>query len=405
MTDELRNCLHDPLGIPRHDVVVRGDMAASRAVKRMRSRILRALERQGFHLEDGKAILPAVQDKDGIRNLHSEAVTHLRGMAEKKFSGREKALIRRIADGREVRPENVSPKVVEVLPGTDDEWLFRYAALHWSIPVSSGYGRRLRFLVVDQANEKLIGIMGLADPVFALRARDEWVGWGAETRRRRLRYVMEAFVLGAVPPYSRLLCGKLVAMLAASSEVRAAFRRKYANARSVISGAKQDGELAAVTTASALGKSSIYRRINAPDGRRLYVSCGTTVGTGEFQFINGEYDGLATLVKDFGVPTMRKAEWGRGFRNRREIVQSGLRLLDLPRKFLHHGIGRELFIVPLAENTREFLQGRENILRPIDRPAADIADHFRERWLLPRAEWDGRWREFRRREWLLWGEK
>ena len=40
----------------------------------------------------------------------------------------------------------------------------------------------------------------------------------------RLRNVMDAFVLGAVPPYRELLCGKLVAMLAASDEVRDAFR-------------------------------------------------------------------------------------------------------------------------------------------------------------------------------------
>ena len=251
----------------------------------------------------------------------------------------------------------------------------------------------------------MIGIIGLADPVFALQARDQWIAWGATEQRQRLRYIMEAFVLGAVPPYSRLLCGKLVAMLAASSEVRAVFRRKYSNARSIISGARQDGELAAITTASALGKSSMYRRINAPDGRRLYIHCGATVGTGEFHFINGEYAELTALVKNFSTPTMRKAEWGDGFRNRREIVQEGLKLLDLPRKFLYHGIGRELFIVPLAENVREFLQGHETALRPLNYPVADIADYFRDRWLLPRAERDNRWQDFRRREWLLWGKK
>ena len=89
--------------------------------------------------------MPAVNDKDGIRNLHTEAVAHLRKMAQRKIGGLEKELVRCIADGTEVRPENISPKVVEVFPKTDDEMLFRYAALHWSIPVSNGYGRRLRF--------------------------------------------------------------------------------------------------------------------------------------------------------------------------------------------------------------------------------------------------------------------
>ena len=372
----------------------------------VRKRILSALRRQGFRFEGGKAVLPEPRNKDGIRNLHTEAVAHLRQMARNRLEPHENTLIGRIASGVEVHPESVSPKVVEVLPGTADELLFRYATLHWSIPISRGYGRRLRFLVVDQANDdKLIGIIGLADPVFALRSRDDWIGWDAGTRKQRLRYVMEAFVLGAVPPYSRLLCGKLVAMLAASNEVRAAFRRKYSAAHSLISGTKQDGELAAVTTASALGKSSLYRRINSPDGRRLYVSCGTTAGTGEFQFINGEYTELAKLVKSHSAPTMRKAAWGKGFRNRREVVQSGLRLLNLPRKFMRHGIGRELFIVPLAENTREFLQGQDNTLRPLDYSAEDIAGYFRDRWLLPRAARDTSWCNFHHCEWLLWRSK
>ncbi len=62
---------------------------------------------------------------------------------------------------------------------------------------------------------------------------------------------MDTFVLGAVPPYSFLLGGKLVAMLAASNEVRAAFGRKYSGAKSVISGEEFDGRLAMLTTMKA----------------------------------------------------------------------------------------------------------------------------------------------------------
>ena len=91
-----------------------------------------------------------------------------------------------------------------------------------------------------------------------------------------------------------------------------------------------------------------------------------------------------------------------GFRNRREIAQNALRLLNLPPNCMRHGIGRELFVVPLAENTREFLRGTDDALRPFDSAGADIAGHFRERWMLPRAVRDRRWRDFDRREYLLW---
>jgi hypothetical protein len=68
---------------------------------------------------------------------------------------------------------------------------------------------------------------------------------------------MDAFVLGAVPPYSSLLGGKLVAMLAASNEVRSAFKKKYSNQRSLIRRKKLDGRLALLITTSALGRSSL----------------------------------------------------------------------------------------------------------------------------------------------------
>jgi hypothetical protein len=103
-----------------------------------------------------------------------------------------------------------------VKPKSDDELLFRYACAHWSIPVSSGYGRRLRFLVKDESNGKLIGLFGLGDPVYSMRARDEWIKWDSSAKKERLYNVMDAYVLGAVPPYASLLCGKLVAMLVLS---------------------------------------------------------------------------------------------------------------------------------------------------------------------------------------------
>ena len=128
-----------------------------------------------------------------------------------------------MASGTDVDPDKIRPVLIEVQPDSKEELLFRYATLHWSIPVSSGYGRRLRFIVVDEYNEKLIGVLGLGDPIFNLGKRDSWIGWSKDDRRERLHQIMDAFVLGAVPPYSYLLCGKLVAMLAASDQVRGRF--------------------------------------------------------------------------------------------------------------------------------------------------------------------------------------
>jgi hypothetical protein len=129
------------------------------------------------------------------------------------------SLLADFASGQDVIPEHIDPTFEIVAAGTRDADLFRLVTLLWSVPVSRGYGRRMRFLVRDRANGKVIGVFALGDPVFNLGARDRWVGWSADDRRLRLVNVMDAFVVGAVPPYSYLLGGKLVFSLIGSAEV------------------------------------------------------------------------------------------------------------------------------------------------------------------------------------------
>jgi hypothetical protein len=111
-----------------------------------------------------------------------------------------------------------------------------------------------------------------------------------------------AFVLGAVPPYSFLLGGKLVAMLATSSQVRLDFSKKYADRAARISSEPGDGRLAMITTTSALGRSSIYNRLTF-DGRTLYNRAGQTAGSGEFHFSNGLYSDISAYAARYCIPT------------------------------------------------------------------------------------------------------
>jgi hypothetical protein len=83
--------------------------------------------------------------------------------------------------------------------GTWESDLFRLAALTWSVPVSNGFGRRLRYLVWDNHNNKLIGIIAIGDPVFNLSVRDTLIDWDAKARGERLVNLMDAYVLGAGP--------------------------------------------------------------------------------------------------------------------------------------------------------------------------------------------------------------
>jgi len=370
-------------------------------VPELRDRVICSLRAQGFRISNGTILPPANLSKDRIRDLHAPAVQHRIERAKAGLIRFERELLRHIASGREVDPLRMHPRLVEVLPGSEEELLFRYASLHWSIPVSSGYGRRLRFLVVDDNNGKLVGLIGLGDPVYGLRPRDHWIGWTPAQRRKGLYHVMDAFVLGSVPPYSYLLCGKLVAMLAASDTVRRAFKRKYGGTRSVIKGRICDGRLALITTMSSLGRSSIYNRLRFRN-RLLYQSVGFTKGSGEFHFSNGLYAALREFAEKYCKPTAKQEQWGTGFRNRREVVRKCLAALGLSTNWIYHGIEREVFVVPLARNTREFLQGRHKRLLWYRQSESELFEYFRERWMLPRASWDRRYLAFNPESYQLW---
>jgi hypothetical protein len=368
---------------------------------RLRELIKRSLRGQGFRLKNGLVLPPQDMGKENLRQLHAHAVEHRIEKAKPRLIGYENELIDYFASGSEVDPEAISPRLVEVTRDSIEELLFRYISLHWSIPVSSGYGRRLRFLVIDQSNQKVMGAIGIGDPVYSMGSRDSWIAWDAATRRSRLQHVMDAFVLGAVPPYSQLLGGKLVAMLAASDEIRQAFKRKYGESQSRIRRKRLDGRLALITTTSALGRSSIYNRLKIQD-RFIFEPIGFTRGSGDFHFANGLYREISAYATRYCQPSSKKARWGGGFRNRREVVKKCLVKIGLSTEMVYHGIQREVFAVPLASNVREFLRGEHSRLQWYGYSTDELFQHFRSRWLLPRSKTNDSYKHWDKANWRIW---
>jgi Druantia protein DruA len=355
---------------PAKELQVRGastpeDEGQDRARRNLRRRVVRSLKQQGFSFVQGEIHPPSLSGKDDLRMLHAAAVKTRRKKAAKGLRPYESRLIARIAAGREVDPETISPRLVEVTPRSEEELLFRYARLHWSIPISAGYGRRVRFIVIDESNDKLMGIIGLGDPVFSLGPRDRWIGWSSAERRQGLQHVMDAFVLGAVPPYNQLLCSKLMAMLAISNEARAAVRQRYQSRTTLIGGRPQTGQLALLSTMSALGRSSVYNRLRFPNGEG-FVSVGFTRGSGDFHFSNGVYDAMIDYASTNLTPTAKHESWGGGFRNKREVIRktlssirvslerAGARLMLIQpsgrRSFLSSGVATPLDVPPICRD-------------------------------------------------------
>ena len=358
------------------------------------------------HLESLR--LPAVDadapDKELIRFSHAQQRQEVTQHEWQAIGHRAGSLIENFANGSEVIPEQIRPELVPVF---SDHWtgnLFRLATLLWSVPVSHGYGRRMRFLVRDQYNGKLIGIFALGDPVFNLGCRDQWIGWNVDDRRERLVHLMDAYVVGAVPPYNEILGGKLVASLIGSAEVSQAFSQKYGNATGIISGQNKAARLMLVTVTSALGRSSLYNRLKLKDvnGNSLVelLQIGETRGYGHFQLSSDLFERIRQLLVDENHPYANGHQFGQGPNWRFRVLRVGLKRLGLDEELIRHGIHREVFAMPMVSDFKDFLCGRTREAN-LNRPTIDtISTIALNRWVIPRSLRYTQYQQFQRNQLL-----
>lgn len=362
----------------------------------LRRKIHKHLLKLGFSKNSSSYFVEGELSKQRIRDLHS---AQRQGNLQKNQAFVEiygPNLVKYFATGRQVNPERIDPELVEVQSESLESRLFRLACLLWSVPVSQGFGRRLRFLVRDRQNGCIIGLFALGDPVFNLSARDNWIGWTPQDRSQRLIHVMDAYVVGALPPYSMLIGGKLVAALMGTTEVKQAYERKYLGRQAVISGKKNRARLVLLTTTSALGKSSLYNRLNIPSGPR-FIRIGVTKGFGHFHLSGEIFESLRAYLAALGHPYASGHRFGMGPNWRIRVARVALEKLGInANSILKHGIEREVYAIPLATNWREILLGQQQNVRSYTLPLSEIADYCLHRWIIPRASRDKRFRSYAR---------
>ena len=363
----------------------------------LRQAIHAQLEKLGFTKNGRGYVIEGQLTKQRIRDFHSrkriEVLQKNKGFIEQY--GPE--LVMNFATGRQIDPESIDPELIEVKPESNDSLLFRFGCLLWSVPVSQGFGRRLRFLVRDRQNGQLIGLFALGDPVFNLSARDKWIGWTFEDRKDRLIHTMDAYVVGAVPPYSQLIGGKLVAALMGSREVKEAYERKYLGRKAVISGKENRARLVLLTTTSAMGRSSLYNRLAIPNGPR-FMRIGETRGFGHFHLSGEIFEQMRGYLVAIRHPYASGYRFGMGPNWKIRVARTVLEKIGLDANdILNHGIAREVYAVPLAHNWQQVLLGTQRNVRSCVLPASEIIEFCLNRWIVPRASRDKRYKSFARR--------
>lgn len=362
----------------------------------LKRKIRRHLQRVGFKRnEQGDLYLP-VDSKQAVRAAHqlqrAERSTKQKDFLRTKFP----KLAKHFAIGAEIDPFKVQPRLERVFSDTQKADLFKLASLTWSVPVSPGFGRRLRYLVWDDGHERLMGILAIGDPVFNLRTRDAYIGWSGEQRGSQLVHTMDAYVLGAVPPYNQLLGGKVIAMLLRTREIYDDFLETYGSRKGVISGEVNQARLAAITTTSSMGRSSVYNRVKL-EGTQYLKPLGYSSGYGHFHIPDRLFLELRDYLRTKDHRYADGHEFGKGPNWKMRVTRAALDMIGLRSDLMKHGVKREVFICEMASNTIAFLKGEATELDLHDlKTVKEVADLACRRWLIPRAAREPGYRQWTR---------
>ncbi|WP_322798388.1 Druantia anti-phage system protein DruA [Thermoflexus sp.] len=323
--------------------------------------------------------------RDSVRAAHFDLIRHAM-----------KSLSPWLADGEDVNPHRIRPVLWVVRTGKHER-LFRIARLLDGLPPSPGFGRRIRFLVVDAGNPspegtpRLIGAIGLQSPPIAFPPRDRLFRYPPGMKRVRINQTMDIHTLTAVPPYCFLMAGKLLTMLAASNEVRLEYRQKYEGRRTVLNDTVIPPHLVALTVVTAPGRTSCYRGL-AVGGFRLSELIGWTTGYGTFH-LDPFYERLRAILRARGLLPRNGFEGGP--RLKWQNITRALRMIGLSSEIMRHGIRLPVFLIRTVRNLEEFMENPGVSPDYLDLPADLLVETWKEKWLHPLLRrWDA-WRRWR----------
>ncbi|MDI3478536.1 MAG: hypothetical protein PWQ59_2061 [Thermoanaerobacterium sp.] len=332
-----------------------------------------------FKNDEVEVVPPAYYDKETIKQSmairRNEIISKNKSWIEKHINFARENL----ANGYEALNSKIEP-IIEVCESQSQHNLFRIFRYYWSSPYSEYVGRRIKLIIRDAAIKKqpVIGIAALGSPIIHIPERDDFIGWDKKTRTKNLVYLMDAYVVGAVPPYNLLLGGKLIAYILVSNEIRKIYREKYENSITLMEKRKAK-DLVGIFTTSLYGRSSQYNRLKY-QGRLLYQPIGETRGYGTLHLTDETLHFMRKLLEEKRIVIGNNFGDGPSWRMR--VIRAAGDILGFDTDFLlHHSFKRKIYYIPLAKNTLEFLNGNAKKPDYYDYPMTDLINFWKERWL------------------------
>jgi hypothetical protein len=324
-------------------------------------------------------IPPESYDKETIKNAmlikRDEVIFKNKTWIDKHIDLAKKNL----ANGYDALHSEIDP-IIEVCETQKQHDLFRIFRYYWSSPYSEYVGRRIRLIIRDKAlsNKPAIGIAALGSPIIHIPERDDFIGWDVSTRTKNLIYAMDAYVIGALPPYNYLLGGKLMSYILASKEVREIYRKKYKDKITLID-KREANQLVGIFTTSLYGKSSQYNRLKYND-ELLYKPIGETKGFGTLHLSEETIEKMQEYLKSKKVFVTNKFGDGPSW-TMRVIHRAGEMLGFDPDLLLKHSFKRNIYFVPLAKNWKEFFNGENKRPFYYNHTKKELVGFWKERWL------------------------
>lgn len=211
-------------------------------------------------------------------------------------------------------------------------------------------------------------------------------------------------VCGAIAPYSEVLGGKLVSMLAVSPSIVRSYHERYSTYESEIASSmagrpiRRPSNLVFIGTTSLYGAgSSQYNRLRMPasvlEGRAdlEFRVFGRSRAFGTSHLSEATVQSLARLAEQANVGARVNSIFGEGVNPKLRKVRGGLDLLGWPSDvLLRHRRERIAYGVFLADNVLDYLLGIDTLpkyLAPLKRTddAQRVGRWWIERWLMRRA--------------------
>ena len=352
--------------------------------------VTKVLRKQGYRVKPNGVFVLRQDTKEAKRKVHDLAKAE-RITKREDFIFEKKGLAERhLVNGKNLEIKKISPQIIEVEAGTEQEDLFKWWNLiWWSVPYERGYGRQMRFIIWDKYHNAPIGLIGLQSPILSWSVRDDYLGISPETRDYWVNQSLSAQRIGALPPYNDILGGKLVALLMTSDVIKNKFHNKYKNQKTILQKRKLPARLLFITTTGAYGKSSVYSRLKF-NGEEVAKFIGYTQGSGTFHIPNALYEDLVSYLAKRGVDVKRG--YGSGPSRKLRLIDQALQHLGFTNGATH-GVQRAVYLFPLARSLNSVIKENK---RPVwfRRDIEEMTDFWKERWALPRLQRNKKYLEF-----------